>query len=70
MKQTYWIWVCNACGEQHQYAGFCDFCRSPSRLVQLRVVPVEVIKGFAWETGNKACEELAASLAQLKASPS
>lgn len=65
MKQTYWLWICDACGEQHQYAGFCDFCRSPQRLSQVRAVPVPVIKALA----NGASAHFADYLSSLPGEP-
>ena len=68
MKQTYWLWICDACGEQHQYAGFCDFCPSPQRLSQVRAVPVPIIQGYGWERGGRV-QDFASFLSSLPGEP-
>jgi methionyl-tRNA synthetase len=41
LHDRYRIYVCPECGEQSQYAGFCDFCHA--RLAAYSCVPVERI---------------------------
>lgn len=41
MKARYLIYLCSQCGEQSQFAGFCDSCNS--RLGAYSCVPVERI---------------------------
>lgn len=42
MKNSYYLHVCPTCGEQHQFAGFCDTCNT--RLTQIRAIPAAVIE--------------------------
>lgn len=41
VKRRYFVFLCPTCGQQFQYAGWCDSCGA--RLASTPVIPVETI---------------------------